>query len=213
MSRAGRLPATGQSEADLVSSVREALQRHRPADAREARSGRQVLDALDRLARPFDERSDPVHVTASAVVAGPRGTVLHLHKRLGRWLQPGGHVEHGEAPWDAALREAHEETGLPLTHPPGGPRFLHVDVHPAAKGHTHLDLRYLVLAPDADPAPPPGESPSVRWFSWDEANAVADDALLGALRAATAQVEVARMGGSGDRQNGTSDEPRVAPTP
>ena len=46
-----------------------------------------------------------------------------------------------------------------LTHPPGGPRLIHVDVHDAAHGHTHLDLRYLLVAPDRDPAPPPGESP------------------------------------------------------
>ncbi len=134
-----------------------------------------------------------MHVTGSAVVAGRRGIVLHMHKRLHRWLQPGGHLEPGEGPWDAALRESQEETGLVLAHPVGGPRLLHVDVHDGAKGHTHLDLRYLLVAPDRDPAPPPGESPEARWFGWDEAGAVADEALLGALRAARLQPE-ARSG-------------------
>ena len=41
--------------------------------------------------------------------------MLHLHKRLDLWLQPGGHIEPGETPWDAARREAHEETGLDVT--------------------------------------------------------------------------------------------------
>jgi len=145
---------------------------------------------LERLASPLDEQAGPEHVTGSAVVVGPRGTVLHMHKRLRRWLQPGGHLDAGEGPWDAALRESHEETGLVVSHPTKGPRLLHVDVHGAANGHTHLDLRYLLIAPDLDPTPPSGESPEARWFGWEEATAVADDALLGALRAAQAQAEV-----------------------
>ena len=73
-----------------------------------------------------------------------------------------------------------------------GPRLLHVDVHPAADGHTHLDLRYLLIGPDAEPSPPPGESPHARWFSWSEALERSDVALVGALRAAQRQPEVAR---------------------
>jgi 8-oxo-dGTP pyrophosphatase MutT (NUDIX family) len=174
----------------VVASVRAALAAHVAADRREAGAQAQVQDALARLDRPFDEGADPEHVTGSAVVVGPRGTVLHMHKRLRRWLQPGGHVEPGEGPWDAAWRESREETGLAVVHPSGGPRLIHVDVHGAAEGHTHLDLRYLLLAPDRDPAPPPGESPEARWFGWDEACAVADEALVGALRTARLQPEV-----------------------
>jgi 8-oxo-dGTP pyrophosphatase MutT (NUDIX family) len=149
---------------------------------RERESQRRFLAELDRLADPFSEDADPVHVTGSAIVVGPRGTVLHLHKRLQRWMQPGGHVETGETPWDAALRESVEETGLPLHHVDGTPRLVHIDVHPAARGHTHLDLRYLLIAPDRDPRPPPGESQQVRWFTWDDAIDAADDALIDALR-------------------------------
>ena len=154
-------------------------------DARTSRaqeSRRRFLAELDRLADPFSEEADPVHVTGSAIIVGSRGTVLHFHKRLHRWMQTGGHVDTGEAPWEAALREAVEETGLSLHHIGEVPQLVHLDVHPAAKGHTHLDLRYLLHAPDVDPAPPPGESQDVRWFSWDEAIAAADDALVDALR-------------------------------
>jgi len=148
-------------------------------------------DHLAVLRRPFDRFAAPEHVTGSAVVVGRRGTVLHRHKRLHRWLQPGGHLDPGETPWEAALRESREETGLEVAHPPGGPRLIHLDVHRAAEGHTHLDLRYLVVAPDLDPAPPPGESPEARWFGWEEAAAVADHALVGALAAARRQPEAA----------------------
>jgi 8-oxo-dGTP pyrophosphatase MutT (NUDIX family) len=177
--------------------VRAALDAHRAGDRREDVALRRVVAALDGLERPFDEFAGPEHVTGSAIVVGPRGTVLHVHKRLGRWLQPGGHLEPGEGPWDAARREAEEETGLAVAHPSGGPRLVHVDVHPAAKGHTHLDLRYLLVGPDRDPAPPPGESPEVRWFGWEEAESVADAALVGALRAARCQPEVSGPGGGG----------------
>ncbi len=174
-----------------------------PGDERETRARARIAAYLDTLPDPLDRRAGLEHVTGSAVVVGRRGTVLHMHKRLHRWLQPGGHLDPGEAPSDAALRESQEETGLELAHPPGGPRLLHVDVHEAALGHTHLDLRYLLLAPDGDPAPPPGESPEARWFGWDEAGAVADEALVGALRAARLQPEAGGSGRQGSASPGT----------
>ena len=147
------------------------------------------LAELGRLARPCDEDADPTHVTASGIVVGRRGTVLHLHKRLGIWMQPGGHIDAGETPVTAARREATEELGLVVEHPAGGPQLIHIDVHEAALGHTHLDLRYFLLGSDADPDPPPGESPDARWCGWDEAMAMADAALVDALPLARAAYE------------------------
>jgi 8-oxo-dGTP pyrophosphatase MutT (NUDIX family) len=143
--------------------------------------------ALGRLPRPFDQRADTTHVTGSALILGRRGVLLHRHKRLGIWLQPGGHLKAGETPWDGALREAEEETGLHLKWanpgPDGVPQLAHVDVHDGGRGHTHLDLRYLLAVVGSDkPAPGAGESQEVRWFTWDEALAIADPGLIGFLR-------------------------------
>lgn len=168
---------------DHEEAIRSAVARLRPVDRREARSKATFLAELDRLPRPLDEHADPTHVTTSAVVVGPRGVLLHRHKRLGVWMQPGGHIDAGEAPEDAVLREVIEETGVEVTHPFGGPRIVHVDVHAGGRGHTHLDVRYLLEAGDVDPSPPPGESQEVRWYSWDRALAIADAGLVGALRA------------------------------
>jgi 8-oxo-dGTP pyrophosphatase MutT (NUDIX family) len=165
-------------------ALRQLVTAHRACDPREERSCSLMLEQLDRLPHPCDRDADPVHVTASGIVVGRRGTVLHLHRKLRRWLQPGGHIDAGEHPSAAARREAREETGMVVAHPASGPLLLHVDVHPAAEGHTHLDLRYLLFAGDEDPRPPAGESPLARWWSWQEAESVADDALLGALRKA-----------------------------
>jgi 8-oxo-dGTP pyrophosphatase MutT (NUDIX family) len=169
--------------------VRALVAEHRPTSPGEVAAKARFLAELDLLADPYDEHAAPTHVTASAIVVGARGTVLHLHKRLGRWMQPGGHIDPGEEPPDAALREAVEELGLEVAHPPEGPRLLHLDVHEAALGHTHLDLRYLLFGAADDPHPPPGESPEARWFDWEEASAIADDALAPGLTIARAAWE------------------------
>ena len=167
---------------DQRALIRASVVAREPVDARERSSLSAFIEHFDRLQDPCNEHADVVHVTASAIVVGKRGVVLHLHKRLQLWLQPGGHIDAGELPWEAAVREASEETGLAVELSNG--ELAHVDVHPGPRGHTHLDLRYIVLGADAAPKPPPDESQQVRWFSWDEAIAIADAGLVGALAAA-----------------------------
>ena len=170
--------------------VRADVAARRPVDDREALSVERFLTAFDALAAPLDQESDPIHVTGSGIVVGPRGVVLLEHKRLGIWLQPGGHIDPGETPWDAALRESREETGLAVSFAgpldaAGVPELIHVDVHEGGRGHTHLDLRYLIDGGDGDPDPPEGESQQIDWFSWDAALGRADPGLRGILVALT----------------------------
>jgi 8-oxo-dGTP pyrophosphatase MutT (NUDIX family)/GNAT superfamily N-acetyltransferase len=192
------------SDAELVAIVRAAVAARTPVDARERAAIVAFVQQLDGLDRPFDEHASKVHVTGSAiVVAEPpgKGVVLHKHKRLGLWLQPGGHIDDGETPWDGALREAAEETGLPVSFGEAGPQLVHVDVHPGPRGHTHLDLRYLVYAPAVPPRPPAGESQDVQWFPWHRAVAIAEPGIEGALRAlqpGTPTFRSARMNDAGD---------------
>jgi 8-oxo-dGTP pyrophosphatase MutT (NUDIX family) len=167
--------------APSVADVRQAIEQFEPFTRREVDSRRRFLAEMDRLEHPFDRDADRVHITGSAIVTGPRGTVLHLHKKLGFWLQPGGHIDAGEAPWEAAVRETMEETGLLGRHPKGKPELFHLDAHPAGE-HFHLDLRYLLLCEDVDPSPSEGESQQVRWFRLDKALAIADEGLVDGLR-------------------------------
>lgn len=169
----------------LVAHVRRAVEERTPIDEAEAASIDRLLAEFDRLPDPFSEAADAVHATGSAIVVGPRGVVLLKHKRLGLWLQPGGHIDPGESPWEAAVREAREETGLDVSFADMGddgiPRLVHVDVHPGGRGHTHLDLRYVLDGGDADPAPPQGESQQIDWFDWPAAIERASDARLKSL--------------------------------
>lgn len=168
-----------------VAALRAAVREHVPADAAERDSCHRTLQALDRLAAPFDQHADPTHVTGSAIVTDGAGrVVLHRHKRLGIWLQPGGHVDPGEQVAAAAVRETREETGLSARHPADGPDLLHIDVHPGPRGHRHLDIRFLlVAAPDGPLVPADGESPEVAWFSLAAARGLADDSLAAAISA------------------------------
>ena len=139
--------------------LRALVEGHVPASPREVEARQRFLSELAGLAAPWDEHAGPTHVTASGIVVGRRGTVLHRHKRLGIWMQPGGHIDPGERPDEAALREAVEELGLPVGHPTTGPFLIHLDVHEAAHGHTHLDLRYLLLGAGVGPDAPTGREP------------------------------------------------------
>lgn len=95
----------------------------------------------------------PGHFTASGFVISPDGAALLLvhHRRLQRWLQPGGHIDPEDGdPVAAAAREVREETAVALAEPLPTELF-DIDVHaiPAARGepaHAHFDLRYLFQA-------------------------------------------------------------------
>jgi 8-oxo-dGTP pyrophosphatase MutT (NUDIX family) len=130
-------------------SLLSELHRYQPDDEVEARHHRALIDLLTRPGDTFVRgHFEPGHVTASSFIVDPssRALLLHHHRRLDRWLQMGGHVEEGEDPAAAALREGREESGL--TDLELFPGIFDIDVHaiPAGKGepdHLHFDVRYL----------------------------------------------------------------------
>jgi len=144
---------------------------------------------LDHLAAHPDgmwKACEEGHITASALVVDPeRGqALLTLHKKLGMWLQMGGHCEPDDTSLEAAaLREATEESGIAgLTLLPGGP--VRLDRHPIPPPcHCHFDVQYAALAPSGAVETVSDESLDVRWFAYDEVVAVADDSVVRLLEA------------------------------
>lgn len=159
-------------------TLADALDRHVAADGLEALHLEAIRTFVAAHANPFDRALRDGHVTGSAFVVSADGShvLLVRHRRLGCWLQPGGHAEPDEQDAEAvALREAREETGIDgLVLHPSAPRPLDVDVHRVPgddrqPAHDHLDVRYLAVAPDgAAPAPQLAETTGARWFTWAE---------------------------------------------
>ena len=143
---------------DRKKDLLDQLRSYVPDDVTESRHREQLVTLLSGDGEPFSRGGfEPGHVTASCFIIDDTRTrvLLHHHKRLGRWLQMGGHVDEGESVMDAALREAGEESGLSdLTLL--SPRFVDLDVHPIPAGrgeppHNHFDVRFVArtLTPDA----------------------------------------------------------------
>lgn len=144
----------------------------------------------------------PGHITASAWIVAPAGgsALLTHHRKLGRWLQLGGHVD-GEAEIErAALREAQEESGMQqftfATWSAGGLVPLDLDVHPIpARGrepwHEHWDVRFLLRAGAGQPLVASAESNDLRWVPVAELASLTDESSVLRLAQKTAALGLA----------------------
>ena len=141
------------------------LEQHVPACEVESAYKARMVDLLNVLGDPMSrDHYEPGHFTASGFVISPDGqsVLLVLHRKLERWLQPGGHVDPGDTDlFAAACREVGEETGVMATAPdetlaklpgmlPGKlPGVFDVDIHPipsrkSEPAHAHFDVRFLM---------------------------------------------------------------------
>jgi 8-oxo-dGTP pyrophosphatase MutT (NUDIX family) len=136
-------------------AVTALLSRFDPADDGEAAKSKElVLALLASSPEPFSRRQfNPGHITCTGLVLSPGRDriLLVLHRRLQRWLLPGGHVEPDDPLiGDAGRREVIEETGA-ILHADSPPLLVGVDVHgiPVRRDepfHLHHDLIFRFQA-------------------------------------------------------------------
>jgi 8-oxo-dGTP pyrophosphatase MutT (NUDIX family) len=134
-----------------------------------------VLTFLELLNHPdcFQRTHLPGHITGSAwiVNSSRTKTLLVLHGKLNRWMQPGGHADGDENILRVALREAEEETGLKNLK--AIQTIFDIDIHliPERKdfpAHDHYDIRFLLEADENEKVVVSDESHDVKWILLSE---------------------------------------------
>lgn len=134
----------------------------------ESGAAAQFRALLDDGHDPYVRERTAGHFTGSAwlVDRDGRRVLLTHHRKLGRWLQLGGHADGDRDLGQVALREAVEESGLPgLQLEPG---LFDLDRHWIPErgdvpGHWHYDARYVVRAGDVDAFVVSEESLDLAW--------------------------------------------------
>lgn len=160
----------------------ELLAEYEAAWPSEASVARRIRTLVEAHADCFDRTCRPGHITGSAWVVsadGQRHLLLH-HRKLDKWLQPGGHADGDADVADVALREAAEESGLTdLAIVETHPRVLDLDIHVIPErrdrngeiiddAHEHHDVRFLIRATCSETLHQNDESNDLRWCTADE---------------------------------------------
>ncbi len=118
------------------------------------------------------------HFTSSAWVSSVDGhsACFVLHRKLGRWVQPGGHCDGVQDFLEVALAELEQETALSSASLVlDRPYDLEVFDAPAlgqVPAHLHYDVCWLLVAtPSETPRGAPEEASDARWFTLEEVEA------------------------------------------
>lgn len=149
----------------------EQLARYVPEDARDEAQRRRIVDFVRAHADCFERSLAIGHLTGSCWLLDPAGerVLLTHHRKLGQWLQLGGHADGHTDLLEVALREAYEESGLREIRVVS-PGIFDLDVHEIpARGdvpaHDHHDVRFLLQAVGDDTFHVSDESHALGWFT------------------------------------------------
>jgi 8-oxo-dGTP pyrophosphatase MutT (NUDIX family) len=157
------------------------LEAYKPMDSDESDSLGYALSFIKAHEDCFDRTQTAGHITGSAWIVNQSWDKVLLihHKKLNKWLQPGGHCDGSTDVIGTAFREAQEETGIT-------PKLISEEIFDVAahnipaKGdepsHIHYDMRYLFEANDTLPlVMEEGKANDIRWVPLEELEALVGD--------------------------------------
>jgi 8-oxo-dGTP diphosphatase len=114
----------------------------------------------------------------------PQQVLLVHHKKMDRWMPPGGHQEEDENAYQTAIREVKEETGIDIAEYLPTPKQIddqavslalpryvleeRIDARDEQPEHFHLDFIYVVAVPHQEVTYQETESHSIGWFTEEE---------------------------------------------
>lgn len=130
--------------------------------------------------------------TSTVYVIDEGKVLLIFHKKLSKWLPPGGHLDPNETPPEAAIREVFEETGLHIElikqenvwvdhfnaksfERPYLCLLEEIPAYKDQKAHQHLDFIYLGKVIGGTLIENKKETDGIRWFEIDEVEALESD--------------------------------------
>ena len=123
--------------------------------------------------------------TATVYIIDRDRVLLIQHRKLCKWLPPGGHIDPNETPPEAARRDAQEETGLEIEfvkqenvwidrwnaksfERPYMCLLEEIPAHNTQPAHQHIDMIYLARPVNCEILENTKETLGIRWFTIDE---------------------------------------------
>ena len=127
-------------------------------------------------ANPFSRTNLDGHVTASGLVVQEGEALLIFHPYIKHWFQPGGHIDEGESPSEAAIREVYEETGYAGELDSDSQDPIDIDIHEIPENpkkgegaHLHIDLLYCLRVVRQEQS---AEDIECKWFSFGDIESI-----------------------------------------
>lgn len=168
----------------------EILEKYLEIYPQDRRNLKLLIKQVEKQEALDDRRNFKGHIAGDAIILSPDlSKILYIHHlRSGRWQQPGGHLDKGEAgPWITAAREAFEETGVKLAKKIGPVKSderipLHITTGPVSASdakkelsHWHHDFRYGYVAESEELGDIQDKGiADARWIDLDEAIQIKD---------------------------------------
>ena len=190
-----RLPNRKRQTEFAMANLNELLENYRPFDRHETAMVARLKAFLAEKGEHFGRELAGIaphwgHVTGSAWIVDESGenVVLVFHRKLEKWVQPGGHCEGQSEVLEVAVREAREETGLDVwAH---DTTIFDIDAHEIPEywntpAHVHYDVRFLLRAHLGQTPVVSDESGDVKWVSLEEAQKFSGEASIARMIAKT----------------------------